>query len=161
LCSEHLFAVCSPTLASKLGRPADVLKLPLLHLDTRTAWFAWLDAAGVTGTDAIHGPTLNRASMLIDAAVDGQGIALARTTLAAWDLINRRLVRPFPVALPLSKSYWIVSPKATASLPKLVAFREWLLAQASDDTRHLEVLAGPQVRQRRNAGRKIASRASA
>jgi len=61
----------------------------------------------------------------------------------------------------LSKSYWIVSPKATASLPKLVAFREWLLAQASDDTRHLEVLAGPQVRQRRNAGRKIASRASA
>jgi LysR family glycine cleavage system transcriptional activator len=81
--------------------------------------------------------------MLIDAAVDGQGVALARTTLAAWDLINRRLVRPFPVALPLSKSYWIVSPKATASLPKLVAFREWLLAQANDDTRRLEVVVGP------------------
>jgi LysR family glycine cleavage system transcriptional activator len=153
LCSEHLFAVCSPALAAKLGRPADVLKLPLLHLDARTAWFAWLEAAGVSGTDAIHGPILNRASMLIDAAADGQGIALARTTLAAWDLINRRLVRPFPVALPLSKSYWIVSPKATASLPKLVAFREWLLTQASDDTRHLEGLAGPQPRQRRNAGR--------
>src|SRR5262249_7267695 len=67
LCSEHLFAVCSPALGSKLGRPADVLKLPLLHLDARTAWFAWLDAAGVNGTDAIHGPILNRASMLIDA----------------------------------------------------------------------------------------------
>ena len=88
LCSEHLFAVCSPTLASKLGRPADVLKMPLLHLEERTAWFAWLDAAGVSGTDAIHGPILNRASMLIDAAVDGQGMALARTTLAAWDLIK-------------------------------------------------------------------------
>ena len=99
LCSEHLFAVCSPALAEKLGRPADVLKLPLLHLDARTAWFAWLEAAGVSDTDAIHGPILNRASMLIDAAADGQGIALARTTLAAWDLINRRLVRPFPVAL--------------------------------------------------------------
>ena len=161
LCSEHLFAVCSPTLASKLGRPADVLKLPLLHLDERTAWFAWLDAAGVSGTDAIHGPILNRASMLIDAAVDGQGIALARTTLAAWDLINRRLVRPFSVALPLSKSYWIVSPKATASLPKLVAFRDWLLAQANDDTRRLEVVVGPPVRQRREVGRKITSPASA
>ena len=161
LCSEHLFAVCSPTLASKLGRPSDVLKLPLLHLEERAAWFAWLDAAGVSGTDAIHGPILNRASMLIDAAVDGQGVALARTTLAAWDLINRRLVRPFPVALPLSKSYWIVSPKATASLPKLVAFREWLLAQANDDTRRLEVVVGTPVRQRREAGRKITSAARA
>ena len=52
---------------------------------------------------AVHGPVLNRASMLIDAAVDGQGVALARTTLAAWDLINGRLVRPFPVALPLTQ----------------------------------------------------------
>ena len=138
-----------------------MLKLPLLHLEERAAWFAWLDAAGVSGTDAIHGPILNRASMLIDAAVDGQGVALARTTLAAWDLINRRLVRPFPVALPLSKSYWIVSPKATASLPKLVAFREWLLAQANDDTRRLEVVVGPPVRQRREAGRKITSPARA
>ena len=58
LCSEHLFAVSSPTLALQLGRPDDVLKFPLLHLDDRTAWFAWLDAAGVSGTDAIHGPTL-------------------------------------------------------------------------------------------------------
>jgi len=57
-------------------------------------------------------------------------MALARTTLAAWDLIHKRLVRPFPVALPLAKSYWIVCPKATADLPKLVAFRGWLLAQA-------------------------------
>jgi LysR family transcriptional regulator, glycine cleavage system transcriptional activator len=161
LCSEHLFAVCSPTLASKLGQPADVLKLPLLHLDDSTAWIAWLDAAGVSGADAIHGPILNRASMLIDAAVDGQGMALARTTLAAWDLINRRLVRPFAVALPLSKSYWIVSPKATACLPKLVAFREWLLAQASDDTGHLEALDDPHVRRPRNARRKIRNPTSA
>src|SRR5215510_5059185 len=143
LCSEHLFAVCNPMLASELSRPADVLKLPLLHLDDHTAWFAWLDASGVTSVDAMHGPILNRASMLIDAAVDGQGIALARTTLAAWDLINRRLVRPFPIALPLSKSYWIVSPKATASLPKLVAFRGWLLAQASEEKRRLDALGDP------------------
>src|SRR5262244_847896 len=148
LCTEHLFVVCSPTLASELGRPADLLKLPLLHFDDHTTWFAWLDAAGVAGTDAIHGPILNRASMLIDAAVDGQGIALARTTLAAWDLINRRLVRPFPVALPLSKSYWIVCPKATAGLPKLTAFRDWLLAQASEDKRQLETLAAPAGRVR-------------
>ena len=42
--------------------------------------------------------------MLIDAAVDGHGVALARTTLAAWDLIRKQLMRPFPVALPLAKT---------------------------------------------------------
>jgi len=75
--------------------------------------------------------------MLIDAAVDGHGVALARTTLAAWDLIRKQLMRPFPVALPLAKTYWIVCPKATAELPKLVAFRDWLLAQARNDARQL------------------------
>ena len=140
LCSEQLFAVCSPALGAKLKRPQDVLKLPLLHLDDRGPWTAWLEAAGVGDADALHGPVLNRASMLIDAAIDGQGVALARTTLAAWDLIHKRLVRPFPVALPLAKSYWIVCPKATADLPKLVAFSDWLLAQAHDDDRAVRKL---------------------
>jgi LysR family transcriptional regulator, glycine cleavage system transcriptional activator len=130
--------------------------VPLLHLDDRTVWSAWFEAAGITSVDAVHGPMMNRASMLIDAAVDGHGIALARTTLAAWDLINKRLLRPFPIALPLSKSYWIVCPKATANLPKLVAFREWLLTQASEDAQHLQLLAKPvrraRVRQRQDAG---------
>jgi len=148
LCPEHLFAVCSPKLAAGLRRPADLLNLPLLHLDDRSAWQAWFDAAGVTGIEAIHGPILNRASMLIDAAVDGQGVALASTALAAWDLIHKRLVRPFPVALPLSKSYWIVCPQATADLPKLIVFRDWLLRQASDDTRSLEGLPAPNGRTR-------------
>jgi LysR family transcriptional regulator, glycine cleavage system transcriptional activator len=148
LCTEHLFAVCSSALASSLKQPSDVLKLPLLHLDDRTAWTEWFTAAGVIGPDVLHGPILNRASMLIDAAADGQGVALARTTLAAWDLIHGRLVRPFPIAVPLSKSYWIVCPKASANLPKLVAFRDWLVAQASEDTRQLETLAAPAGRVR-------------
>ena len=78
--------------------------------------------------------------MVIDAAVDGQGIALARTTLAAWDLINGRLVRPFTEALRLSKTYWIICPKATSTLPKIVTFRDWLLAEAARDVRHLQKL---------------------
>ena len=101
-------------------------------------WARWLEAAGVADTGAVHGPVLNRASMLIDAAVDGQGIALARTTLAAWDLINGRLARPFRVALQLTKTYWIVCPKATAALPKIAAFRDWLLTEAADDAARLK-----------------------
>ena len=137
MCSEHLFAICSPKVAADLARPRDVLKYPLLHMDGGKAWSSWLEAAGIKDVDAIQGPTLNGASMLIDAAIDGHGIALARTTLAAWDLINKRLVRPFEVKLPLSKSYWIVCPKAAANSPKLVALREWLLAEASEDLRQL------------------------
>ena len=75
--------------------------------------------------------------MLIDAAVDGQGVALARTTLAAWDLINGRLVRPFDVGLKLARTYWIVCPKAASTKPKVATFRDWLLAEAADDARRL------------------------
>ena len=122
----------------------DLLKHPLLHMEDRQNWARWLEAAGVRETGAaVHGPVLNRASMLIDAPVDGQGVALARTTLAAWDMINGRLVRPFQIAVPLSKTYWIVCPKATASLPKIAAFRDWLLAEAADDAARLKARPGP------------------
>ena len=144
LSPEELFAVCSPKLMSgprAIRVPSDLLKHPLLHMEDRQNWGRWLEAAGVEDAGAVHGPVLNRASMLIDAAVDGQGVALARTTLAAWDVINGRLVRPFPIALRLTKTYWIVCPKATAALPKIAAFRDWLLAEAADDAARLKTIA--------------------
>lgn len=69
--------------------------------------------------------------------LDGQGVALARTTLAAWDLVNGRLVKPFDLGLKLSRTYWIVCPKATSTKPKVTTFRDWLLAEAADDARRL------------------------
>ncbi len=114
LCAEELFAICSPKLLAGdqgMRQPSDDLRFPLLHpLDDRNDWTKWLETAGVAGVELARGPVLNQASMLIDAAVDGQGIALARTALAAWDLLNGRLVSPFPVALPLSRTCWIVCP---------------------------------------------------
>jgi LysR family glycine cleavage system transcriptional activator len=103
LCSERLFPVCGPRLFRGRNRAvsaADLLKFPLLRLDDWTTWGHWFEAAGVA-TRAIPGPVLNRASMLIDAAIDGQGVALARTALAAWDIIHGRLMRPVDVSLPL------------------------------------------------------------
>jgi LysR family glycine cleavage system transcriptional activator len=113
LCSERLFPVCSPKLVSgrnRLVKPSDIIRFPILHLEDSKAWSRWFDAAGVTDADVSHGPVFNRASMLIDAAVDGQGVALARTTLAAWDLINGRLVR--------SNQYIATSPPAAHSNQK-------------------------------------------
>ena len=151
LCPEQLCAVCSPNLLTgrqRLSRPSDVLKFPLLHLDDRAAWSQWLEAVGLDRAEPSPGPVMNRASMVIDAAVDGQGIALGRTTLAAWDLINGRLVRPFGDALRLSRTYWIVCPKATSALPKIGIFRDWLLGEAALDNRQLEKL-GTKTRKRR------------
>ena len=140
LSAEQLFAICSPKLMSgrRLARPADILKFPLIHLDSRADWTKWLRVAGISDDNVRHGPVLNRASMVIDAAINGQGVALARTTLSAWDLINGRLVRPFAEALRLSKTYWIVCPKATSNVPKIVTFRDWLLAEAAQDLRQLK-----------------------
>jgi LysR family glycine cleavage system transcriptional activator len=148
LSSEQLFAVCSPKLLigrGKLGKPADILKHPLIHMDNRDDWARWLQAARIDDSKAIHGPVLNRASMVIDAAINAQGIALARTTLAAFDLINGRLVRPFAETLRLSRTYWIICPKATAALPKIKTFRDWLMSEAAIDLRELRKLGfGPQ-----------------
>jgi LysR family glycine cleavage system transcriptional activator len=117
---------------------SDLLKFPLLRLDDWTTWGHWFETAGIN-IQAMPGPVLNRASMLIDAAIDGQGIALARTALAAWDIIHGRLVRPVDVSLAMANTYWIVGPKATASTPKIATFRQWLLAEAEDDARRLTV----------------------
>jgi LysR family glycine cleavage system transcriptional activator len=140
LCAEELFPVCSPALLSSqrgIHDPNDVLQFPLLHLEDRRDWSKWLEKAGAVGEGLLHGPILNHASMLIDAAINGQGIALARTALVAADLIDGRLIRPFQITLPLNKTYWIVCPKATSMLSKIVTFRDWALAEAAADAQRL------------------------
>lgn len=144
LMREALFPVCSSALAQgRRGlRRLDVLpNHTLLHLDDRRDWLNWLDAAGIGNVDLSQGPVFNQASLVIDAAVAGQGVALGRTTLVASDLLAGRLVRPFALALGVSYAYYIVCPKAMARRPKVVAFRDWLLAEAAADAAGLATLA--------------------
>jgi len=143
LYSERLFPVCSPMLVAgrnRITKVADLLKFPLLRLEDAKNWTRFFEAAGVKATVG-PGPVLNRASMLIDAAIDGQGIALARTALAAWDLINGRLVRPVDISLRMSNTYWIACPKAASNVPKVTTFRDWIFAEVAEDTRRLKALA--------------------
>lgn len=141
LCAEELFPVCSPTFMRgrrALRSPAGIRHYSLLHITERRDWAKWLETAGVTDVDCTRGPVFSQASMAIDAAIDGQGIALARSALAAWDLGTGRLVRPFALSLAVPYSYWIVCPKPTATLPKISTFRAWLLAEAAEDARRLQ-----------------------
>ena len=141
LCAELLAPVCSPKLRAQVAldcaRRRILLGIRSCTSTTERDWQKWLDAAGVGGVDLTRGPVLNQASMALDAAVDGQGVALARSALAAWDMIGGRLVRPFELALSVPYAYWIVCPKATAELPKIVMFRNWLLAEAARDLEQL------------------------
>jgi LysR family glycine cleavage system transcriptional activator len=145
LCVEELFPVCSPKLLrgrSALRSPVDLKHHTLLHLDDRNGWARWLEQADVRDADPTRGPVFNQASMAIDAAIDGQGVALARTALAAWDLLAGRLVRPFALALKVPFAYWIVCPKSNADLPKISTFREWLLAEAAGEAAILTAPVG-------------------
>jgi len=142
LCAERLFPVCSPKLLAggkRIAKPADLLRFPLLRLDDWSTWMKWFAAAGISDPNC-RGPVINRASMLIDAAIDGQGIALARTALAARDLIDGRLIRPFDVSLPLANTYWIVTPKGAVTRA-MESLRKWLLAEAADDRRRLNAVS--------------------
>jgi LysR family glycine cleavage system transcriptional activator len=101
----------------RIAKAADLAKFPLLRLEGAKNWARLFEAAGLNATVG-PGPVLNRASMLIDAAIDGQGIALARTALAAWDLINGRLVRPVGASLRMANTYWIVCQRARRACPR-------------------------------------------
>jgi LysR family glycine cleavage system transcriptional activator len=144
LCEEEVFPVCSPRLTigpRALRQPGDLRHHTLLHGPGPIAWTEWLATAGVDGIDANRGLSFNQASLSLDAAVDGQGVALARSALAARDLLAGRLVRPFRLALPAPFAYYVVAPKATATRPKIALFRDWLLAEAAKDAERLKALA--------------------
>ena len=134
--TEELFPVCSPELLTRtaLERPEDLCSHTLLHDDMRMDWSMWLLAAGVEGVDPRRGPSFNDSSMVLQAAVDGQGVALGRSALALDDLAAGRLVRPFEFSLPAEYAYYILCPERTANRPNIKTFREWLLAQSAPDT---------------------------
>jgi len=156
LCSERLVPVCSPKLLSRYGHAAkasDLLTYPLLRLEGWTTWSEWFEVSGVSASPR-GGPVLNQASMLIEAAVDGQGVALARTTLAAWDLLHGRLVIPIDISLPLENTYWIVYPKLASPEARVIALRDWLLGEAAEEERRLRNLVMRGFRGKRNPTKK-------
>jgi LysR family transcriptional regulator, glycine cleavage system transcriptional activator len=131
--TESFFPVCSPALLSgpnRLRVPADLRAHTLLHDEPRDLWQLWLKTVGLTDIDATRGPGFSDSGMLIQAAVEGQGVAIAKGTLAGDDLRAGRLVRPFDQSLPANYSYWLVCPEPSAERPKIVAFRDWILAEA-------------------------------
>ena len=134
LMDEELFPVCSPALLERgppLERPEDLRLHTLLHDDHVVDWRMWLLAAGVHDIDFTRGPVFSMTSLALQAAIEGQGVALASSFLVADDLAAGRLVVPFDLSVsdPLDFAYHIVVSKRTADLPKVTAFKDWLLGE--------------------------------
>jgi len=144
---ETVVPVCSPALAQNNGslrKPKDLARFTLLHDDSPDQdpscpdWRMWLKAAGVGGVESARGLRFNQSSLVLEAAAAGQGVALAKGTLAAEDLRTGRLVRPFNVTQPLDFAYFLVCPRRKTSLAKVVAFLRWLRVQAGNEDAKLD-----------------------
>lgn len=141
LMDERIYPVCSPDWLARNGpmaTPQDLAGKPLIHdlsVDTRigfASWSAWLVHAGAAEVNTGRGMQVNNSAAVLQAAIDGHGIALARSVMAHDDMIAGRLVPLFPEVKQRSElAYYIVYRSECASLPKLQAFREWLIQEAS------------------------------
>jgi LysR family glycine cleavage system transcriptional activator len=135
LMDESVYPVMSPAYWQQTGwpdKPADLGRLRLLHdRDPQTAWEAWRGAFGPEALDVRSGPRFASADLLLRAAAQGQGVALARHRLAADDLESGHLIRPFgDLKLLLGTAYWIVRPRHGLPKPAAATVIAWLRQQA-------------------------------
>ncbi len=141
LFSYELIPVCTPQLmqaGAGLREISDLTRYTLLHSDYRDLdaafpnWTMWLKVVGAEDIDADRGIYFSQADQLFQAVVDGQGVGLLANVMAEPEIAAGRLVQPFATSLPVRMSYHVVTSPGKASLPKVRAFRDWVLAESAD-----------------------------
>jgi LysR family glycine cleavage system transcriptional activator len=131
LLDDSFFPVCSPRIAGGVPkRPADLARYPLLRADNEP-WKPWFEAAGLDWPEPTRGSIFNDSSHMMQAAAEGEGIALGRATLLGNDERNGVLIRPFTIEVPAPRRFFLVYPPRKADLPKLATFRAWLQAEVA------------------------------
>ena len=128
--TEYLMPVCSPLLLASgrpLRTPQDLAWHTLLHDGSRRDWHNWLKLVGVELPNVNQGPIFSHSSMVIQAAVHGQGVALGHSVLSQPEIEAGRLVCPFEQVLVSNNAYYLVCQESQAELGKITAFRDWML----------------------------------
>ena len=128
--TEYLLPVCSPLLLSggkPLQEPTDLRFHNLLHDGSRRAWKAWFTTQSFKNFNVNQGPIFSHSSMVLQAAIHGQGVALAHNVLARPDINSGRLIVPFNHVLISKDSYYLVCRESQTELGKIAAFRQWML----------------------------------
>jgi DNA-binding transcriptional LysR family regulator len=131
LFTADLFPVCAPALAKTLRKPRDLEQATILRVaNAPEDWPLWLDAAGISDKALKHARYFDYAAFALQAAVDGLGVAMARAPFVVDDLAAGRLARPFKLAVPKGRGWYLVYRPAQENNPALGAFRAWLLSAA-------------------------------
>ena len=139
LFENRLLPVCSPAFVERngpLSDPERVANAPLLHVTDGTVqaplpgWQDWLRAAGVSQLGSLHGPRFGACHLAIEAARQGQGLALGVSMLVVDDIQCGALIAPFERSLPIPHTYALTYPPEHATRPALRSFRSWLLGHA-------------------------------
>ncbi|MEJ0058898.1 MAG: LysR substrate-binding domain-containing protein [Terricaulis sp.] len=134
LFDEALMPVCTPEYRDRLqlSAPDDLSRATLLR-NTWTPWARWFQAAGLDWPEPSAGPSFDDSTLLMRAAMRGDGVALARHWLAVDEIRAGRLVAPFSLSVRDDFAYWLIWPARGTLRPCAAAFRDWLLAQAADE----------------------------
>jgi len=136
LFEEALFPVCAPAYlerAGALSRPEDLLDHTLLYMEPQgpewVTWSEWLRAQNVRPGEALTpGLTFNSFPLLLQAALDGEGIALGTEHLLDPLLADGRLTRPLDATYRTGRGYYIALPAEGVHPSGALAFRSWLIA---------------------------------
>lgn len=125
--------VLSPKLAASIGdvkEPADLLKLPIL--DPGDVWWKeWFALAGLPTEELANRPGTSMGAQAYEAnaAIAGHGVAIVTKALFTAELADGRLLQPFDLVGDDGHAYWLVYPTARRNVPKIRAFRDWILAE--------------------------------
>ncbi|MBJ2118651.1 MULTISPECIES: transcriptional regulator GcvA [Proteus] len=144
LYAEYLIPVCAPSLLTgekPLKTPSDLIYHTLLHDTSRRDWQSYVRQLEIQNQINVQqGPIFSHSSMVIQAAVHGQGVALVNNVMARSEIESGRLVRPFPDVLVSKNAFYLVCQDSQAELGKIAAFRQWILSQAANEQEKLGLL---------------------
>lgn len=138
LMGDEVFPVCTPEYRRRhqIKSERDLASALLLHDDRALEeqgidWHSWLAAAGAEARSERESIRFDSAALTVEAALAGQGMALARLSLVEDDLAQGRLIRLFSHRLTVNGGYYVSHLQLISEQPKVVAFREWIFAEAS------------------------------
>lgn len=158
LFSADFTPMLSPALAASIGgvhKPADLLRLPIL--DPGDIWWKeWFKLAGVDAGELASRTASSMGAQMYEAsaAIAGHGVAILTRELFQAELADGRLIQPFDLVGDDGHSYWLVYPTSRRNVPKIKAFRDWLLVeverslQANAEARSAAVIVGTSGRSR-------------
>ncbi len=142
LMTEQLFPVCAPLLLPDLRTVDDLARHAMLvdenlhHGAASPTWEFWARRCGLTLPTALRTRRLGQSNMVVQAAIEGLGVALGREPLVIDMMADGRLVRPFAEMTQSPLSYWLVRPQETRGSEKVTEFLTWI---------HAEVAAQPDI----------------